>query len=79
MKKEYEKPQIYIERFELAQHIASCDYDSNGTQNDKGCTFTGDAGFGEMKIFLSNGPCEVVAESYCYHNASSGMFGIFNS
>ena len=26
MKKVYEKPQVYMERFELSQNVAVCDY-----------------------------------------------------
>lgn len=77
--KKYVKPELFYESLELSQQIAACDFDSRNTANDEGCSFTGDAGFGEMNIFLSTPTCAVVAESYCYHNASSGMFGIFNS
>ena len=30
MKKVYEKPQVYMERFELSQNVAICDYQFNG-------------------------------------------------
>ena len=30
MKKVYEKPQVYMERFELSQNVAVCDYQFNG-------------------------------------------------
>lgn len=79
--KKYVKPELFFESFELSQQIAACDYDSNNTSNDEQCRFTGvNKDFGvEMAIFLSTPTCDIVAESYCYHNASSGMFGIFNS
>lgn len=78
--KKYVKPELIFESFELTQQIAACDYDSNNTSTDEGCSFTGvNKDFGvEMNIFLSTPTCAVVAESYCYHNASGG-FGIFNS
>ena len=37
MKKKYEKPQVYIERFELAQHIAKCDWDFNQSTDPRSC------------------------------------------
>lgn len=79
--KKYVKPELFYESFELTQQIAACDYDSNNTSTDEGCSFTGvNKDFGvEMKIFLSQGICDVIAESYCYHNSTSGMFGVFNS
>ncbi|MBP3664300.1 MAG: hypothetical protein J6J03_03985 [Tyzzerella sp.] len=79
--KKYVKPQLFYEIFEPSQQIAACDYDSRGSQNDEGCKFTGtNKDFNvEMAIFLSTPTCGVIAESYCYHNASSGMYGIFNS
>ena len=81
MKKKYVKPELFCESYEMAQQIAACDYDSNNSFNDEKCSFTGvNKDFGvEMKIFLSTPTCDTVAESYCYHNASSGGYGIFNS
>ena len=79
--KKYVKPELFYESFELSQQIAACDYDSNNTSTDEQCSFTGvNKDFNaEMSIFLKEGICEIVADSYCYHNASSGTFGIFNS
>lgn len=78
--KKYVKPELIFERFEMSQQIAACDYDSNNTSSDNSCRFTGiNKDFGvEMSIFMTTGICDVVAESYCYHN-SSGGYGIFNS
>lgn len=78
--KKYVKPELFFESFEMSQQIAACDYDSYGTMSNESCTFTGlNPDFGTtMTIFLSQGACEVVAESYCYHNASTG-WGVFNS
>lgn len=75
--KKYVKPELIFESFELSQQIAACQYD--GTKNDGPFVgFNNDFGE-EMSIFLIKGVCEVVVESYCYHNASSGAYGIFNS
>ena len=78
--KKYVKPELIFESFEMSQQIAACDYDSNNTSSDEGCRFTGiNKDFGvEMSIFMTQGVCDIVAESYCYHN-SSGGYGIFNS
>ena len=79
--KKYVKPELFYERFELSQQIAACDYDSKGTLSDESCSFEGmNKDFGvSMKIFLTQDTCDVIADSYCYHNANSGAFGIFNS
>ena len=68
MKKTYEKPQIYMERFELAEHIAGCNiYEDNddGSKN----------GYIEGKwfehIFIEGAEaCTTGVESYCYTNGS---------
>lgn len=79
--KKYVKPELFFERYELSQHIAACDYDSNHTADNEGCKFTGfNKDFGvQMTIFLTQGYCDVVADSYCYHNAAPESYGIFNS
>lgn len=81
--KKYVKPEIYIEKYEMTQQIASCDYDSNNTADDTSCRFTGiNKDFGvEMTIFQGNCAEEggVFAESYCYHGSSGGYYSIFNS
>lgn len=70
MKKEYEKPQIYIERFELAQHIASCDFKLNYT-DVLSCAAKYE--YIDQLLFVeSNKSCEVEFEGYCYTNGSMG-------
>ena len=74
MKKVYEKPQVYMERFELSQNVAVCDYqlkqgDPNGCKiikdnfPDDGDNFVGG--------FLQEGPCDFATSIYCYTNGSS--------
>ena len=41
MKKVYEKPQVYMERFELSQNIALCDYQL-GSGSPQSCNITAD-------------------------------------
>ena len=78
--KKYVKPELFYERFELAQQIATCQYDSNNTHSDRGCQFTGynEAWQMEMTIFLPGSNCTMHTEDYCYHG-STGTYNIFNS
>lgn len=80
--KKYVKPELCFERFELSRQIAACTYDSNNTQDNVGCAFTGRNEFtGEtVTLFLeATAACTTKADSYCYHGSSGGMFSIFNS
>ncbi|MGM9643435.1 MAG: hypothetical protein ACI3XI_09525 [Eubacteriales bacterium] len=78
--KKYVKPELFYESFELSQQIAACDYDSNNTfDNVESCSFTGYNNDFHMEMNIFRSDCEVVAESYCYHNSISGYYGIFNS
>lgn len=80
--KKYVKPELFYESFELSQQIAACDFDSNNTANDENCRFSGvDKDWGPITIFMNNcgNDGTVQAESYCYHNASTSPYGIFNS
>lgn len=78
--KKYVKPELFYESYELTQQIAACQYDSLGSHDDKGCTFTGVNDFNEtVTIFLpGNELCTTESEYYCYHG-SSGSYNIFNS
>lgn len=71
MKKEYEKPQIYIERFELAQHIAGCTLKLQNT-NVEDCAAQGDI-FGDVSdswFLKGNGVCKEYVQDYCYTNGN---------
>ena len=79
MKKVYEKPQVYMERFELAEHIAACGLQLNSTgPND--CTVIKDRGnVGAMGLFHA-ALCEVEEfEQYCYSGGPGEMYAIFQS
>lgn len=73
MKKKYEKPQIYIEKFELAQHIAGCDFKLN-SMDVNNCTAPNEFN-AENLLFIvnANQNCKAEAEGYCYFNASDGL------
>lgn len=71
MKKVYEKPQVYMERFELAEHIAGCSLEIN---NDDEFTCNGNGTINGKVIpnlFIdSNGNCKTVIGGYCYTQSS---------
>ena len=76
MKKTYEKPQIYMERFELAEHIAGCSLEWN--QEDEGvCNLVGEiSGVGQIVLFTigaTTKPCDAIGSSYCYTNGSLSL------
>lgn len=73
MKKKYEKPQIYIEKFELAQHIATCDFKLNNTDVHSCEAPSESLGMEESVLFIkSNTDCKIEFEGYCYTNGSMG-------
>lgn len=73
MKKKYEKPQIYIEKFELAQHIAACDLKLNSTDVHNCEASYESVGVIEPLLFVEgNGECEIPMEEYCYTNGAGG-------
>lgn len=82
--KKYVKPELFCESFELAQHIAACDFDSNGTHDGiEDCRFTGiwegyDGNMNEITVFAV-GNCAEQINKYCYHNGSGGAANLFNS
>ena len=76
MKKKYEKPQVYMEKFELAEHIAGCKItlqqddvnicEAIGTIGSVTLPTTDNAWFLE-----STQVCEIKVEDYCYRNSTS--------
>lgn len=81
--KVYEKPRIYIERFELSQHIAACAWDMSNSKTVEECSARSDPDFDiyeGVNAFMAvekgciNGPLE----DYCYTNGEAGS-NIFNS
>lgn len=75
MKKVYEKPQIYMERFELSQSIASCYYNYHGTHSDPSNCTAEEIGFG-YTVFRDAVGCTLI-EDYCYEPSTGG--NTFNS
>lgn len=81
--KVYEKPRVYIEKFELSEHVADCGWElqSNDT---KSCYATVDPTWGypeELKGFTPGVVelCDVEPEIYCYTNGTGDSVGLFKS
>lgn len=80
MRKPYQKPMLYVERFELSEHIAiGCkllDTDEKNSLDPYTCTMD----YGGMVLFTSNGPCKIDQghivfdvdrdPMFCYHGPS---------
>ena len=78
-KKVYVKPNIYMERFELAQHIANCTFEL-ATQIDY-CHFIGEEDSLFEGIAIINDSiqgCAIQVSEYCEFAASS-EYNTFNS
>ena len=80
MKKVYEKPQVYMERFELAEHIAACGLQL-GSADTNGCKVISDRGnLGVLGLFQSKPTCTFFEfEQYCYSGGPGEMYAIFQS
>ncbi len=82
--KVYAKPRIYIERFELSQHIAACAWDMSNKSDANECTAESDADwgiFGGLTMFTDTSKCNVtpnVFEDFCYTTGTEGN-NLFNS
>lgn len=76
MKKVYEKPQIYMERFELSQSIASCYYNYDNSFNTPSTCAATELGYGYV-VFQGADGCTVINEDYCYEPSTGG--NTFNS
>lgn len=71
MKKTYEKPQVYMERFELAEHIAGCYFTLNQSDVNT-CNGSGVVDDEPISnLFAVQGVCELHdLEDYCYTNGT---------
>ena len=73
--KAYLKPVLYYERFELSQHIASCNLKLNH-QLGEGCTAQGTLPgvYFPIELGLTKLDCEQPIEDYCYTNSAEIRF-----
>lgn len=81
MKKVYEKPQVYMERFELSQNVALCGYKLNST-DAYACKILADRVDEGAELeggFLQKDPCKFVPNIYCYTDGSDATPSIFMS
>ncbi len=75
--KEYVKPELYCESFELSQHIAGCNLSlelMDATVCDASGTINGVYLDGKDEAkgwFLNIEICSVTVEAYCYTNGSA--------
>lgn len=88
--KVYEKPRVYIERFELTQHIATCAFDMKNATVQAHCMAISEDMGDPMSLFMKAEGCDIFPkddsdvaldaffEEYCYTNGASGN-NIFNS
>ena len=85
MKKKYVKPTIFIENFELNQHIAACAPDVKVTVNSPNkyscaadLTQKGPDGDFTLPNVFNESPCVIIDEDYCYTTGKGDSF-VFNS
>lgn len=71
MKKRYEKPQVYMEKFELAEHIAGCNLTLQ-TKDPNDCIASGvvDGDYADSWFITAEHGCGTTAEGYCYTNGN---------
>lgn len=80
----YEKPRVYIERFELSQHIAACAWDMTNQSSEEECTASSDPDWGMLPgltMFTDETRCNVTPdafEDFCYTASGEGS-NLFNS
>ena len=77
MKKTYEKPRAYLERFELAEHIAGCNLELQ-LSDVINCGATGTIGSATIAPgvgfwFVTEPTCTVEVEDYCYTNSITNI------
>lgn len=81
--KEYVKPELYCESFELSQHIAACGIDVPSTTKEE-CAQLDEGfwpGLGGQRVF-NEGNCAIDINSievYCYTYGTTEAGRLFNS
>lgn len=76
--KKYVKPELFYEKFELSQHIASDCQSQLNHYDVNNCSVKGNDYMGGY--FVSEGVCttpveEDALQDYCYENANGTLFG----
>ena len=76
--KKYVKPELFYEKFELAQHIADCAWELTNSTKDT-CAAQADPDLlpGFPNLFASEGNGCIyttdVYQDYCYHDGAQGV------
>lgn len=82
MKKKYEKPQVYMEKFELSHNVAVCDY-KLGAANQTDCSIVKDRyqddGAEFVGGFVGKPTCSIGVSLYCYTSGTEGLPKLFQS
>lgn len=77
--KKYVKPELFYEKFELSQHIASCDLVQFNHRDWVSCQIRddNDLGLSPGDNVFGDESCDVIIEDYCYTNGTGGsmVFG----
>ena len=80
--KNYVKPELFFESYELSQNIAACGWDLVNPENGavtlnspEHCKAVGDPAWGNpaVVVFTQKAGCETVLESYCYENSADNI------
>ena len=79
--KQYVKPDLLVENFELSKHIATCDWDMSNLNDGDSCVAKPDPMFGfddDFTKFTGTNPNCIDTEDYCYTNGQQSG-NVFNS
>ncbi len=82
--KQYVKPDVYYEDFELSTHVATCAWNMSNQSDKYSCTAISDKdilGVEGVVLFTNSAGCELLEEDYedyCYTNGGEGN-NTFNS
>lgn len=72
--KNYVKPELFFESYELSQSIAACGWDMKNQNQPGDCKAQGDPSFGNPDILVfTEGKCDNVWEGYCYENSADNV------
>ena len=77
MMKNYVKPELFFESYELSQNIAACGWDFQNSSDPGNCYAEGDPAWGnpsEVRVFVeANSSCMTNLEGYCYENSADNV------
>lgn len=71
--KNYVKPELFYERYEVSQHIADCQWEFKNATEPEACIAHPDVNLGlSITLFTELNGCDMDAknyENYCYQNS----------